>query len=282
MWENIRRLARDTITGWWSDRAMSFGAAIAFYAVFSLAPMLLMIIAIAGLVFGREAAQGAIVGELSGLMGHEGASLLQAMIADAGEFGSGVVSTGIGLVTFLLLATGALVEIQDALNIIFKAGPAASAGGLWAVVRGRLLSFALIASIGFLLLVSLLIDAALSAASSYVLGAFPGARALLFAVNFVLGLLFAILLFGLIFKILPNAAPAWPEVLAGAILSGVLFTFGKFAIGFAIGKSGAASAYGASASVMTMMLWVYYSSQILLLGAEFGRAYGRRYGAAAG
>ncbi|WP_137391207.1 YihY/virulence factor BrkB family protein [Rhodoligotrophos defluvii] len=278
MWQKVRKLARETIAGWWSDRAMSLGAAIAFYAVFSLAPTLLMVIAIAGLAFGREAAREAIADELGGLIGEDGASLVLTMMADAGEFEAGLIGTAVGLVTFLLVATGVFVEIQDALNIVWKAKPIAATGGVWAFVRGRLLSFALIASIGFLLLVSLLVDAALSAASGYVLGAFPGATTLLFAVNFVLGFLFAVLLFGLIFAILPNTEPTAAEVIPGAILSGVLFTFGKFAIGIIVGQSGVTSAYGASASIMTIMLWVYYSSQILLLGAEFGRAYGRNAG----
>ncbi|MFC7397515.1 YihY/virulence factor BrkB family protein [Chelatococcus sp. GCM10030263] len=273
MWEQVRYLSRGTIAGWWEDRAMSLGAAIAFYAVFSLAPMLLMVIAIAGLAFGHDAAQGAIVRELGGLIGTEGAGLLQAMIADARNFGSGILGTIIGLVTFLLLATGALVEIQDALNIIWKAGRPSTVG-LWAFLRGRLLSFALIASLGFLLLVSLLVDAALAAASNYLAGVFPGVATALIAGNFVLGLFFAVLLFALIFAILPNARPSWREVLSGAVLSGILFTFGKFVIGLVVGRSGALSTYGAAASIMTIMLWVYYSSQILLLGAEFGKTLG--------
>jgi len=272
MFKAISDIVKDTIAGWWSDRAMSLGAAIAYYAAFSLAPMLLLVIAVAGLVFGREAAQGAVVGELGHLIGRDGARFVERMIANAGDIGSGIVGTLVGLATFLIIATGVLVEIQNALNMVWKAEQPSTLGGIWGFVKSRLLSFALIASIGFLLLVSLIVDAALSAASDYMLGAFPGARLLWLGINFALGLVFAVLFFALIFAILPNAQPTWTEIFAGALLSGILFTFGKFVIGMAVARSGATSAYGASASIMTVMLWVYYSSQILLLGAEFGRA----------
>lgn len=278
MLQSVREIAQDTIAGWWKDRAMSMGAAIAYYAAFSLAPMLLLVIAIAGLVFGHEAAQGVIVNELSALIGKEGAGLLEQMIAESRSLVSGLVGVIVGLMTILIVATGALVEIQTALNIIWRAKEPETIRGIWGFIRSRLLTFALITSIAFLLLVSLVVDAALSAASDYLQGAFPGVRILLISANFAMGLVFAVLLFGLTFAILPNVETTWREVGAGALLSGILFTIGKFVIVLIVARSGATSAYGASASIITIMLWIFYSSQILLLGAEFGRAYERRFG----
>lgn len=275
MFKIVSDIGKDAVAGWWSDRALSLGAAIAYYTAFSLAPMLLLVIAVAGLVFGQDAAQVAVVGELAKLIGHDGATLVERMIASASDIGSGVIGTLAGLGSFLVIATGALVEIQSALNIIWKAEQPSTMDGLLGFAKSRLLSFALIASIGFLLLVSLMLDAGLSAASNYMLGAFPGARLLWLGINSALGLAFSVLFFALVFAILPSVRPTWMEIVAGALLSGVLFTFGKFVIGMVIARSGATSAYGASASIMTIMLWVYYSSQILLFGAEFGRACGR-------
>ncbi|MDI6838753.1 YihY/virulence factor BrkB family protein [Ciceribacter thiooxidans] len=275
MFKFVSDIGKDAVAGWWSDRALSLGAAIAYYTAFSLAPMLLLVIAVAGLVFGRDAAQVAVVGELAKLIGHDGAALVERMIASASDIGSGIIGTLVGLGSFLVIATGALVEIQSALNIIWKAEQPSTMDGLLGFAKSRLLSFALIASIGFLLLVSLMLDAGLAAASNYMLGAFPGARLLWLVVNSALGLAFSVLFFALVFAILPSVRPTWTEIVAGALLSGVLFTFGKFVIGMVIARSGATSAYGASASIMTIMLWVYYSSQILLFGAEFGRACGR-------
>jgi len=266
------RLTKDAFAGWWSDRAMSLGASIAYYTIFSLAPMLLAVIAVAGLVFGREAAQGAIIEELSALAGAQAADAVRAMLVSASNVGSGILGTIVGLAMFLLLVTGALVELQDSLNIIFHAEPR-QGSGLINFVRTRLLSLALILAIGFLLLVSLAIDAAVSAAGEYLAGAWPAIRALLHAVNFVVSLAITTALFGLMFKVLPDVALGWREVIVGALVTALLFALGKFAIGFYLGKSDLASTYGAAASIITILLWVYYSAQILLFGAEFTRAY---------
>lgn len=274
------RLLKAAFEGWWADRALSLGAAIAFYTLFSLAPMLLTVIAVAGLVFGRDAAQGAIVAQIGGLIGSKEAEAIQTMIASAGNFGSGVVGIAIGTVTFLLVVTGALVELQDDLNIIWKAKPSKLSGAT-AFLRTRLVSLAFVMAIGFLLLVSLTIDAGLSAVGKYLTGVLPAVAALLYVVNFIVSLAAAVLLFAMIFKILPNVSIAWGDVWMGALVTAVLFAFGKILIGFYLGKSGVASTYGAAASIITVLLWVYYSSQILLFGAEFTKVYAESHGSRA-
>ena len=268
----IPQLLKTALAGWWNDRALSLGAAISFYTLFSMAPVLLIVVSVAGLIYGREAAQGAIVAEIGGVIGAEAAAAIEAMIASASDFGSSILGTVIGFATFLFLATGALVELQDDLNIIWKAPPPERSGVI-TLVRTRLLSLALVVAIGFVLLVSLIIDAGLSALTGYVANALPGSEAIVFTLNFAFSLGVASLLFALIFKVLPDVPIAWRDVLVGAILTGLLFALGKFLIGLYIGRSGVASSYGAAASLVTILLWVYYSSQILLFGAEFTKAY---------
>jgi membrane protein len=268
---HLPSLLRTALMGWWNDRALSLGAAISFYTIFSLAPVLLIVVSVAGLFFGREAAQGAIVAEIGGMAGAEPAAAVEAMIAGASDVGTSVIGTTIGIVTFFFLATGAFVELQDDLNIIWKVEPKAS--GVLALLRTRLLSLALVLSIGFLLLISLVLDAGLTAATGYVEQALPHSGAIVSTLNFALSLVMAILLFALIFKILPDADIAWRDVGTGAVITGVLFALGKLLIGYYLGQSGVASSYGAAASLVTLLLWVYYSSQILLFGAEFTKAY---------
>jgi membrane protein len=268
---HLPSLLRTALMGWWNDRALSLGAAISFYTIFSLAPVLLIVVSVAGLFFGREAAQGAIVAEIGGMAGAEPAAAVEAMIAGASDVGTSVIGTTIGIVTFFFLATGAFVELQDDLNIIWKVEPKAS--GVLALLRTRLLSLALVLSIGFLLLISLVLDAGLTAATGYVEQALPHSGAVVSTLNFALSLVMAILLFALIFKILPDADIAWRDVGTGAVITGVLFALGKLLIGYYLGQSGVASSYGAAASLVTLLLWVYYSSQILLFGAEFTKAY---------
>ena len=269
----IRRILSSAAAGWWADRALSMGASIAFYTLFALAPMLLTAVAVAGLAFGREAAQGALVSELAALIGTTGAEALEGMLANAWAKGTGVLATIIGTVTFLVLMTGAFVELQDSLNLIWKAKPSSRNVGL-AFVRSRLMSFAFVIGIGFLLLVSLALDAALAALGTYLGNALPGWPTLLLAFNTALSLGSSTLLFATIFKVLPDAPVAWHDAWVGGIVTGLMFTLGKFLIGFYIGQTGVASAYGAAASIVTILLWIYYSSQIVLFGAEITKAYG--------
>jgi membrane protein len=274
---DLWHLMKVAAAAWWHDRAMSLGAAIAFFTVFSLAPILLAAIAVAGLAFGREAAQGALVGELSGLIGEQGGAGIETMIASASNVGSGIIGTTIGIATFLFVATGAIVELQDDLNIIWKA-PLPESYGVMDFIRTRLLSLSLVTGMGFLLLVSLVIDSGLSALGSYLEAAFSGAAVILWLLNNVVAFCIATLLFGMIFKILPSVDLTWRDVASGAVLTALLFTFGKFAIGTYLGMSNIASSYGAAASIITILLWIYYSSLILLFGAEFTKAYAETRG----
>ncbi|KLK94494.1 membrane protein [Microvirga vignae] len=281
MFSETGRLLRAAAEGWWNDRAMSLGASIAFFTVFSLAPMLLAAIAVAGLAFGREAAQGAIVSELGGLIGTNEASALETMIASASNVGSGVIGTTIGIATFLLLVTGAVVELQDNLNIVWKAKPP-EGSGLLNFLRTRMISLALVLGIGFLLLVSLIIDAGLSAVGAYIEPNFSGATAILRFLNSLVAFAIAVLLFAMIFKLLPNVEITWSDVWTGSLVTGLLFTIGKFLIGYYLGKSNVASSYGAAASIITILLWIYYSSLILLFGAEFTKVYAESRGSRSG
>lgn len=266
------RLLKVAAAGWWNDRAMSLGASIAFFTVFSLAPILLAATAVAGLAFGREAAQGAIMAELGGMIGTNEASALETMIASAGNVGSGIIGMTVGIVTFLLLVTGAVVELQDDLNIIWKAKPPASYGIL-DFIRTRFVSFALVLGIGFLLLVSLVIDTGLTAIGHYLEANFSGASIILRFLNSLVAFAIATLLFAMMFKLLPAVDLRWGDVWTGSMVTALLFTLGKFLIGYYLGKSNVASSYGAAASIITILLWIYYSSLILLFGAEFTKAY---------
>jgi membrane protein len=277
MFSETGRLLKAAFAGWWNDRAMSLGASIAFFTVFSLAPMLLAAIAVAGLAFGRDAAQGAIVGELGGLIGTNEASALEAMIASASNVGSGILGTAIGIVTFLLLVTGAVVELQDNLNIIWKAKPPPNYGIL-SFVRTRLVSLALVLGIGFLLLVSLVIDTGLTAVGHYLEANFSGSTIILRFLNSLVAFAVATLLFAMMFKLLPAVDLRWSDVWTGSLVTALLFTLGKFLIGYYLGKSNVASSYGAAASIITILLWIYYSSLILLFGAEFTKAYAESRG----
>jgi membrane protein len=273
------RLLRATFEGWWNDRALSMGAAIAYYAVFSLAPVLLIVIAVGGLVFGADAARGAVLAQFGDLIGTAGAQAVDRILASAGNFGSGILGTTIGVVTFLVTATGAFAELQADLNVIWKApSPTDTAAtgysSFLAFLRARMMTFALIGAISFLLMVSLAFDALASAFGQYI--SLQGWAALIFVVNLLISVAMSSVLFAFIFKVLPTVPVSWSYVAPGAVLTAVLFVIGKFVIGFYLGRSNIASSYGAAASVITLMLWVYYSAQILLFGAEFTRAYADR------
>jgi membrane protein len=258
-------LAKDATIAWWADRAMSMGASIAFYAASSLAPMLLLVISISGLALGEEAARGAIVQEVGGLIGRDGAAALEQMVQSASDTGSGIVGTMVGIVTVLILSTGALVELQVSLNVVWRATPPPGRSGLLNFLRTRLLSFAMILTIGFLLLVSLAFDAAVGALGRMV-SDLIGAAVLLAVLSFLLSLAIAFALVAFIFKFLPDADVAWRDVWFGALITSILLAVGKFAIGAYIGSAGLASTYGAAGSLIAVLLWVYYSSLILFLG----------------
>jgi membrane protein len=264
--------------GWWNDNVPRMGAALAYYTLFSLAPILIVAIAIAGLAFGPEAVRGEIVGQIKGLVGREGALAVQAMLEGAAKPSSSVLATIIGIITFFLGATGAFLELQTDLDTIWRVKPKSRGNFLRDLLMQRFISFGLVLGFAFLLLTSLVVSAALAALHSYLGNAFPGGAVLWEAVNSIVSLLVITLLFAMIYKVLPDVKLTWSDVWVGALVTAGLFTIGKFLIGLYIGTSAFASAYGAAGSVIVVLLWVYYSSQVVLLGAEFTRAYVAQFG----
>jgi membrane protein len=267
-------LCKKAVYSWLGDRAPTMGAAIAYYTVFSLAPMLVMVIAVAGLAFGQKAAEGALFGELADLVGPESAGAVQAMLRSASSTGSGIIATAVGIGTLIIAAATAVFgELQSALNVIWKA-PATASPGVWYLVKSRLLSLSIILVIGFLLLVSLVISAALAAFSDYLDRILPGFSVILRVVHLTLSFGFTTVFFAMMFKILPDTPVDWQDVWLGAAVTAGLFTVGKYLISLYIGSSNMASTYGAAGALIIVFVWVYYSAQILLLGAEFAKAYG--------
>jgi membrane protein len=276
----ISALLKVAYLEWSRDRAPRMGAALAYYTIFSLAPLLIIVVAIAGLAFGMQAAQGEIAGQIQGLIGRDGAKAVQSMIQSAHKPAHGVIGSLIGVFALLLGASGVFSEMQDALNSIWHVNPDSKAGVL-NLIKERFLSFGMVLGIGFLLLVSLLLSALLAAVVKYLGGIFPVLAVLLASLDFLLSLLSITVLFAMIFKLLPNIKIAWSDVWVGAALTSLLFTAGKFVIGFYIGKSVSASAYGAAGSLVVVVAWIYYSALLLYFGAEFTRVYARTLGSQA-
>ena len=263
---------------WMEDQAPTLGAALAYYTVFSLAPLLIIAIAIAGLVFGPDAARGQIFDQLRGLLGEAGAKSMQDLVENANaKPAAGIFATFIGLVTLLFGASGVFGQLQTSLNAIWGVQPKPGRGVL-GIIQDRILSFGFILVVGFLLLVSLLLTAAIAFVGEWFGGMVPGMEFLIQILNSVLSLAVITLLFAMIFKFLPDAKIAWHDVWIGALITAALFTVGKFALGLYLGKSGVDSSYGAAGSLIVLLLWVYYSSQILFFGAEFTQAYANRFG----
>ncbi len=274
----IYEVLRDAGTGWWNDKAMRLGAALAFYTALSLSPILLIAIAVSGLVFGRAAAQGQIVGELRGLVGTQGAQAIDAMVANAWSPTAGVAAAIIGGITLLIGATGVFAELQDALNTVWDIVPPAGRG-VWAFIKDRLLSLAMIVSLGFLLLVSLVVNAGLNAVAAYFDRLLPtNFNILLQFFNFLLTYVIILLMFALIFKFLPDVRLAWRDVWVGAAITGALFMIGKYLIGLYLGMGTIGSSYGAAGSFVVLLLWLYYSALILFFGAELTQVVADRFG----
>ena len=270
------KLLKDTVLSFVDDEALSRGAAIAFYTVTSIAPVLLIVIAIAGLVFGRDAAQNAITAQFSGLMGRQTAEVLQSAVASAAGKSSSIIATIIGVVTLVATASGVFGEMQAALNSIWKTKPQATT--VSRLIRARVISLGLVAALGFLLIVSLVISAGLTAFGNYLDTVLPMGKLFLPALNFVVSLVLFGVLFGAIYKVLPDRSLQWNDVLTGALTTSLLFNIGKSLIGWYIGSSAIASSYGAAGGLIVLLLWVYYSVQIFLLGAEFTKIYANRHG----
>jgi membrane protein len=271
-------MIRQTFSEWSNDKAGRLGAALSYYTVFSLAPLLLIVISIAGLAFGRAAAEGSIFNQLSGLIGPDAARLIQAAVAKAHHTGGGILGTAIGIVILLVGATGVVTELQDALDTVWKVQPKSS-GGVRGLVRNKLLSVAMILALGFLLLVSLVVSAVLSALSGWLRAVIGDIAILSWLIDAVVALGVISTLMALIYKILPDAKVAWRDVWVGALATAVLFLFGKYLIGLYIGRASVGSAFGAAGSLAALLVWIYYSAQIVLLGAEFTRVYANRFGA---
>ncbi len=270
-------LLKDTVTGFIDDEALSRGAAISYYTLFSIAPVLLVVVAIAGLVFGRDAAQGAIVEQLSVMMGRQTAVAVQGMIESAGKPREGTLATVIGIVVLIFATSGVFGEVQSAMNAIWKT-KAPPHSTLTRLMRARLASLGLVVTCGFLLTVSLATSAALAALSTYLTYVFPNVQVVVNVVDVVMSAVLIGGMFAAMFKVLPDTDIAWRDVAIGALASTVLFEGGKYAIAFYIGQTNVASSYGAAGALIVLLVWIYYSSQIFLLGAEFSRAYAKRYG----
>jgi membrane protein len=257
--------------GYIEDNCLSRGAAIAYYTVFSLAPVLIIVIAIAGFVFGEEAARGALLQEISGLMGRQGGEAIQTMIASAANPSRGGWAGAIGLITLLVTASGVFSELQSALNLIWRASP--RLGAVSRLVRARLVSLGLVMTLGFLLLVSLVVSTGLSAIGSWLDGLIPGGEILMRIISFLVSLGLIALLFAVIYKVLPDTSLAWRDVAVGAVATAILFNTGKFVISLYLSSSSVAYSFGAAGALALLLLWIYYSSQIFLVGAEFTRAW---------
>ncbi len=271
-------LLRETYTEWTADGAPRLAAALAYYTAFSIGPLLILIIAVAGALFGDEAVRGQVAAQMDGLIGSDGARMLEEMIENAAAERSGILATTVSVAALILGATGVFGELQAMMNTIWDVERPATAGGIAAMLRTRLLSFGMILGIAFLLLVSLVVSAVIAAASGWSRALLPGMDALWHLVDIAVSLGVTTALFAMIFKFLPDAAIAWRDVVSGAFLTAVLFTLGKLAIGFYLGRSSVASVYGAAGSLAVLLVWIYYAAQILFFGAELTQVYANRHG----
>ena len=272
-------LTKDSFLAWMDDYAPSMGAALAFYTVFSVGPLLIIVIAVAGLVFGAAAAQGEVVAQLRQLLGEEGAVAVQGLLKSVSEPSHGIIATVVSMATLLLGATTVLAELQSALDRIWKAPALKQPGSVWSLISVRLWALGMVLGLGFLLLVSLVVSAALAALGKWWAGWFGGWQSLLQVINFVVSFGLITTAFAMIYKFLPRVIVAWRDVWIGAALTALLFTIGKFLIGMYLGRSSITSGFGAAGSLVILLIWVYYSAQIFLLGAEFTRLSAQRRGA---
>jgi membrane protein len=262
-------MARQTVKAWNDDYAPSMGAALSYYTLFSIAPLLLIVLAIAGLAFGEEAARGELYGELAGLIGPSAARALEELVRHANRPAAGATALAMGMVALFLGASAVFGELQNALDRIWRAPAAKAERGWMKILRSRALSFGMILAVAFVLMVSLVMSAALAALGKWWL------------LDLAASLAVTTLLFALVYKIIPRVRIRWSDVWVGAAVTAALFAAGKFLIGLYLGRSSVASAFGAAGSLVVFMVWVYYSAQVFLLGAEFTRIYAARIGACA-
>jgi membrane protein len=277
---NLRRifpLLKQTAKEWSDDNAPSRAASLSYYTIFSIAPLLLIAVAIAGIVFGHQAVSGQLTAQLQGLLGEKSAEAIEGMMESASNLGSGIAASIIGVALLVLGACGAFVELQDTLNTMWGVDKSKTSG-LFGFIKARLLSFAMIGVIAFLLLVSLVISAALAAVGHFAKDSLPAGEAVFHVLNFVVSFGVITFLFAIMFKILPDAKIPWGDVWLGAAVTALLFVIGKLLIGLYIGKSSASSSYGAAGSFAVLLIWIYYSSMIVFFGAEFTQVYAHMHG----
>lgn len=274
------KVLKETFREFGEDKAPRLGAALAYYTIFSIGPLLLIAVAMAGLFFGQDAAQGKISAELGKVFGAQMAKSLEQMIEAAAKPKSGTVATVVGIVTLMLGASGVFGQLKDALNTIWNV-ETKKASGLTGFVKDRFLSMAMVLGIGFLLLVTLVLDTVIAAMGGYV-SRFVGGEAVANLLSLALSFAVAVVLFAAIFRILPDLKIAWRDVWLGAAITAVLFVVGKWGLGVYLGKAAPGSAYGAAGSLVILLIWVYWSAQILFLGAEFTQVYARTFGSLKG
>ncbi len=270
-------LLKDAASNWLTHKDARQGAALAYYSVFSLGPLMVIAIAIAGLVFGQDAVQGEVGSQLKGLLGDTGSQAVQSMLAGASQPQQGIVATVLGIGALLFAAVGVVVQLKDALNTVWEV-EAPKGGGIWSFLRTYIASLAGVLAVGFLLLVSLLLTTLLSAGGKYLAPYLP--EAVLQIAGSLASLGVITLLFAMMFKWLPDTPVNWRDVWLGAAITAALFEIGKLLIGLYIGKQALESTYGAAASLVVLLIWIYYSSQIVLMGAELTRVHAKRYGPA--
>jgi len=275
---SLYALCRQAVSAWIDDYAPSMGAALAYYTLFSIAPLLLIVISIAGLVFGPDAASGHIFAELRELMGEQGASAAQALLQSVNKPAQGVLGTIVGVVLLGVGAISVFGELQNALDRIWRAPGRAGSGGVWALVRARLLSFGMVLGIGFLLILSLIASAAVAALGKFSAPLFGSWVVLAEGLNFVVSFALVTLTFAMIYKIIPRVRIGWRDVWIGAAVTALLFAIGKSLIGLYLGRSTFASGFGAAGSLVLLLVWMYYSAQIFLFGAEFTWVYAHVHG----
>jgi membrane protein len=271
-------LLKSAVNGWLDDGASSMGAALAYYTVFSLAPLLLVLIAVAGIFFGTDAAQSALLQQFESLVGQHGAQAVKVILANARDLGGSLWSMVIGAITLFIGATTVFAELQRDLDLIWQVGKAKQQSGVLGFLRIRLLAFGLILGVGFLLIVSLAVSAAIAAISTLWGDWLKELEIILQLVNFAVSFAVITALFALIYKVLPNVDIAWGDVWMGAAATSLLFSIGKLLIGLYIGKSAISSSFGAAGAFVVLIVWIYYSAQIFLLGAEFTSVYSRTHG----
>ncbi len=278
MLKKLWELLKGTFEEWKEDKVSRLAAALSYYTIFSLPGLLLIIVAVAGFFLGQESVREDLMSQVGSVVGDDGAEAIGTMLSNAGwDRDAGVVAVVVGIVTVIVAATGAFTQLQEALNTVWEVAPAPGAGILQTLQK-RFLSFSLILGIAFLLLVSLVVSTALAGLGNFLEDMFPGAAWLIQILNVVISFAVITLLFALMYKYLPDAEIALKDVFIGAALTTLLFTVGKFALGFYLGRSSATSAYGAAGSLVLILLWIYYSAQIFLFGAEFTQVYARKHG----